>query len=208
MTSIRPLVLTLGVSISILSAAPGRTQEVSQDSDWPCDQALVPQIAAAVIWDGAPVEGLAWREVPPVADLVGRITPSTTTEPAAAAAIAVFAAGLRPPDQERMLTLVFAGVLEVLNLDRRQLIDGIKRYSRDQSRRAAALGQELDQLVRLEQDPDPSAAPRRDALKQRLVLEERVFDEREKSLPFLCTRPVAVEQRLGFLARTIAELIE
>jgi len=208
MTAIRLRVLTLCGLIITLTAVSAPAQDVSQDPDWPCAQALVPQVAAAVIWSGAPVEGLAWREVPSVVDLVGRITPPTTTEPAAAAAIAGFAAGLRPPDQERMLTLVFAGVLDVLNLDRRQLIDGIKRYSRDQSRRAAALGQELDQLVRLEQDPDPSAAPRRDELKQRLVLEERVFDEREKSLPFLCTRPVAVEQRLGFLARTIAELIE
>ena len=74
----------------------------------------------------------------------------------------------------------------------------------DQARRAAALGDELDELVRLEKDSSAAAVQGRDALKKRLTLEERAFDEREKSLPFLCARPVVVEQRLGFLARTIA----
>ena len=35
-------------------------------------------------------------------------------------------------------------------------------------------------------------------------MEERIFDDRERSIRFLCLRPVAVEERLGVLARMIA----
>lgn len=103
-----------------------------------------------------------------------------------------------------MLALAFAGVLEVLNQDRATLIDGIKRYARDQSRRAEALGQQLDRMVQLEKDDSDAAALARQELKKQLTIEERAFDERERAIPFLCTRPVAVERRLGFLARTIS----
>jgi hypothetical protein len=208
MTAIRTLVSALGASAIALSlvpvGAPVGAQEAAPDPDWPCDQVLVPQVAAAVVWDGPAITDANWRAVPAVAELVGRITPSTVTSAQAESAIASFADAAAPADKDRMLTLAFAGVLEVLNSDRQILIDGIKRYSRDQARRAQALGAELDRMVRLEQDPAASAAQERDDLKRRLVLEERAFDEREKTFPFLCTRPVAVEQRLGFLARTLA----
>ncbi|HYN77266.1 MAG TPA: hypothetical protein VES73_05685 [Lamprocystis sp. (in: g-proteobacteria)] len=197
----------LSVSAGVLTAEPVQAQESVQDPAWPCDQALVPQIAAAVVWDGPPVDGLAWRNSEQVVALVGQVAPPATTEAAATAAITAFAAGLPTQNKERMLTLAFAGILEVLNRDRQVLMDGIKRYSLDQTRRAAALGEELDQLVRLEQDPSPTAAEQREALKKRMTLAERAFDEREKSFPYLCTRPVVVEQRLGLLARTIAALI-
>jgi hypothetical protein len=207
MTIDKPIAVVLCALALQLTSAMAQVDEPSPaapDPNWPCDQVLVPRVAAAVVWDGPPVDGLAWREVAPVADLVARITPSATSEAAASAAIAAFADGVGAPDRDRLLTLAFAGVLEVLNQDRQVLIEGIKRYSRDQAQRAETLGDELDQLVRLEQDPSAAAAAARDELKKRLTLEERAFDEREKSLPFLCTRPVVVEQRLGFLARTIA----
>lgn len=210
MTLFRPLILTLCALVLALTAAPGAADEDAQaaDPDWPCDQILVPRIAAATLWDGPPVDGLAWRETAPVADLVGRLTQPGLSEEAAGSAVAAFAQGLAPADKAPLLTLVFAGVLEVLDQERAHQLDGIRRYSQDQARRAEALGLELDQMVVLERDPSEAAAKERAALKERLTLEERVFDEREKSIGFLCTRPVVLEQRLGFLARTIAGFMD
>lgn len=181
-----------------------------KNPDWPCEQALVPEISAAVVWDGPPVEKLrhAWRDVPAVAALVAQVSSPGFSEEGAKAAIAAFAASEKGGDKDRMLTLLFAGVLETLNADRRTLINGIERYSRDQARRAEDLGNQLDQMVRLEQDPSPAAQQQMRDLKRRLELEQRVFDERERSINYLCLRPVAVEQRLGFLARTIAEHLD
>ncbi len=180
------------------------------DTDWPCEQALVPEVPAAAVWDGPALDGIgsAWRDDPAVAALVQRIAGPRVTESEAERAIESFASGLESGSRDRMLALAFAGVLDTLNRDRNTLISGIKRYSRDQQRRAEVLGKELDEMVRLEQDPSESAAGQLAALSQRLELEQRMFDEREKTIPYLCTRPIAVEQRIGFLARTLAVYLD
>lgn len=177
-----------------------------QEADWPCEQVLVPEVSAAVVWAGPPVDdiGQSRRSIPRVADVVERITAPTSSPEAAEAAIGSFAASLDPSDRNAALTALFAGVLETLNGERGMMIEGIKRYSRDQARRAEALGEKLDDMVRLEQDPSDAARAELEALTKTLEIEQRVFDERERSIEFLCTRPVAVEQRLGFLAREIA----
>ncbi|MGA7980138.1 MAG: hypothetical protein WCA32_07890 [Chromatiaceae bacterium] len=215
MTAPRIILAVLLVSNLTLAAAAdevpqGARETAGEDPDWPCEQALVPEISAAVVWDGPSVEGLkqSWQNVSAVAALVKQISSPKFSEEGAKAAVASFAAEQKPEDKNRMLTLVFAGVLEQLNDDRDMLIEGVKRYSRDQARRADALGDELDQMVRLEQDPSPGAAQQLAELRKRLELEQRVFDDREKSINYLCLRPVAVEQRLGFLARTIAEYLD
>jgi hypothetical protein len=211
MTAIRSLVLALcaiAPGLTALGVLAADEPSATQDPDWPCEQALVPQVSAAVVWDGPPVEGIAWRDVPQVAALVAQIAPSAPGDRATEATIAAFAGSLSQTDRERMLTLAFAGVLDVLNRDRATLIDGIKRYAQDQSRRAETLGEELDKMVQLEKDDSESAAQARQELKQRLTLEERAFDERERSIQFLCTRPVAVERRIGLLARTISGYLD
>lgn len=182
----------------------------AESNDWPCQQILVPQVSAAVVWDGPSVgtETSDWHDDPRVATLVAAITTPLSTEAAAASAIAAFAAGLSPEEKDRVLTLAFAGVIETLNRDRAKLVEGIKRYSRDQSRRAEAIGAELDAMVRLEKDPSDAAAARLAELTEQMEIEQRVFDERERSIEYLCMRPVAVEQRLGFLARRIAEHLD
>jgi hypothetical protein len=128
------------IRVGALAAEP---PPAAQDAE----QALVPQVSAAVAWDGPPVDGLARREVPRVVELVVQIVPSGIGEPVAQTAIAAFAASLSPTERDRLLALAFAGVPEVLNQDRATLIDGIKRYARDQSRRAEAQGQELERMV-------------------------------------------------------------
>jgi hypothetical protein len=177
------------------------------DANWPCEQVLVPEVSAAVVWDGPSVDdlGASWREVPEVAELVARISEPHADQASSERAIAGFAAGLKDEDREGMLTLLFAGVLETLNADRAMLIRGIHRYSRDQERRARALDDDLQEMIRLEQEPGEEATQRLADLRERITWEQRVFDDREKSIRFLCARPVAVEQRLGALARAIAQ---
>lgn len=185
---------------SVLAQPPGQ----GQDPDWPCAQVLVPEVSAAVVWAGPPVEGLDWRADPEVAALVEQISDADTDLEEAERAVARFAEAQTGGQKDARLTLLFAGVLESLNKDRAHLIDGIKRYSRDQAHRAELIGQEIDDLVRLEQDGSEEAAAEAAELRKRMAVEERVFDARERSIQFLCQRPVAVEERLGTLARAIA----
>ncbi|NEV63726.1 hypothetical protein [Thiorhodococcus minor] len=192
--------LLLILCAPVLAQPPGQ----GQDPDWPCPQVLVPEVSAAVVWAGPPVEGLDWRGDAEVAALVRRVSDAGTAQEEAERAVSGFAGAQTGGQKDARLTLLFAGVLEFLNKDRAHLIDGIKRYSRDQAHRAEVIGQEIDALVRLEQDGSEMSAAKAAELRKRMAVEERVFDARERSIRFLCRRPVAVEERLGRLARMIA----
>lgn len=202
-------VLAVAVGSKQVCAEGGMAGQ-EQDPDWPCEQILVPEVSAAVVWDGPAVDELTenWRDVREVAALVERIADRSAVPQQSDAQIADFAAAQPPSDKDRMLTMLFAGVLETLNADRGHLISGIKRYSRDQERRAQALDRHLSEMVELERDSTDKSAKRLEELRRTIDIEQRAFDEREKSIVYLCTRPVAVEQRLGVLARTIAGYLD
>lgn len=136
--------------------------------------------------------------------MVGELTPAKMKADSADQTVARAVQGLPVEEKDHLLTLVFAGVLDELNHDRARLIDGIKRYSRDQARRAEAIGKALDELTRLEQDAAPESQAKAEGMRKDLQMQERIFDERERSVRYLCLRPVAVEERLGVLARVIA----
>lgn len=196
----------LSLSLAASGVAADAPAPIPPESDWPCEQVLVERIEPGVIWAGPSIEGLDWRADAQVAGLVTEIARS---DPGAdEAAITGFAAGLVPESREQRLTLVFAGLVEVLNQERSAQIGGIKRYSRDQARRAEALAAALDRLVVLEREVGGASTQERRDIEQGLALQERVFDEREKAITFLCGRPVATEQRLGRLARLIDQLRE
>lgn len=196
-------------ALVLLSRVPAFASDL-EDPDWPCEQALVAEISAAVVWDGPSVDGLSdqWGSDPDVAALVQRLV-ARRIEPAdAESLIEAFAGAQAPADRDHRLTLLFAGVLDVLNADRSKLNDGILRYARDQERRARALDDHLAELVRLEADDSQAADQRLEELQKRFQIEQRIFDDREKSIPFLCTSPRVVEQRIGDLARAIAAQLE
>ena len=208
----RPPFLTDALTAFALSILLGLASVSADDSnpDWPCDQALVPEVSAAVVWDGPSIEGLSdqWQSDAEVAGLVQRLVARGSDPAESDRLIASFAATQPAAERDRRLTLLFAGVLQRLNADWRLLNDGILRYSRDQEQRARVLDAHLAELVELESDPSPEAAKRLAELQEQLVLEQRIFDDREKTIPFLCTRPRAVEQRIGELARSIVAHLE
>jgi hypothetical protein len=180
------------------------------DPDWPCEQGLVREISAAVVWDGPAVEPYLdrWSEDEEIAQLVGRLTSRATSRDKSQQLIDNFAQAQPPETRNQRLTQLFAGVLSTLNADRSKLISGILRYSRDQQRRANALDSHLAEIVELEAENTEESRQRLAEGMKRIEMEQRIFDDREKSIPFLCTRPRAVEQRIGELARAIAGWLE
>lgn len=198
------LVRSLCVAMAIATTQASAQQP--PDPDWPCIQVLVPAVSAATIWDGPAIDKLAqdWQQVPQVAQLVKRLTAPRVDRQASETAIEGFAAALQPPQRNQMLTLLFAGVLETLNQDRAKLIDGIKRFARDQAARASRLDRDLTELLQLEEVSGDAALQQHRRLQNKIQVEQRVFDERERAIEYLCGRPVAVEQRLGALARSIS----
>ena len=203
------LTASLLVALSI-PTGPGPLAATADDPDWPCEQALVPEVTAAVVWDGPGVESLGdrWSGDQEVAALVHRLVARDVDDAAAEAAIESFAMAQPAAERDHRLSLLFAGVLQLLNADRRKLNQGILRYARDQQRRAELLGEHLAEIARIESDTSAAARERLAALHRQVELEQRVFDERELTIPYLCTRPRVVEERIGRLARTIAYHLE
>jgi len=199
-------------ALAVLFALAGLPASAAdpEDPEWPCEQALVSEVSAAVVWDGPSLEALQgrWESDPEVSALVQRLNSRNIERALYEPLIEAYAAAQPPAERDRRLTLLFAGILEVLNADRRKLNSGILRYSRDQQRRAQALDEKLAEMVRLESDRSDAARQRLKELDKRIELEQRVFDDREKSIPFLCTRPRVVERRIGELARVISGQLE
>lgn len=181
-----------------------------QDPDWPCDQIQVLEIPPAVVWSGPPITGMedAWERNDEVKSLVLKLAAPDYAMDAADGEIADFSGKQAAAQKDHKLTLLFAGIIKTLNERRRKELDGIIRYARGQTARAERLSDDLDEMVRLQDDPSPSAKERLALMQKEMELKQRMFDERESFIQHLCGRPVVIEQKLGSLARTIAYYLD
>lgn len=200
------LICACGLSPA-LHAADGETE---QERDWPCEQILVPEMAPAVVWAGPSIDGMqgAWGKSPDVRSLVRRLTASDYDMDAADRDIGDFAAKQDAAKRDHELTLLFAGVIQTLNYKRKRELDDIIRYARGQAERANNLSEDLDEMVRLQDDPSDAAKSRLALMEKEMELKQRMFDDREAFIQHLCARPVVIEQKLGSLARTIAYYLD
>jgi hypothetical protein len=176
----------------------------SEDPDWPCQQRLVPKLAAAAYWNG-PLDNIGdWRADPEVADLVGRLAPRRVTTEEGLAAIAAFAAKLSG-DRSRRLALVFRGLLEETDRERSGLIDQLKQIGRRQRQLAELVARLAAELDAISPDVTGEATARRVDLQQRYNFTARSFEEIERTIRYACETPVQLDARLGAWARALQE---
>lgn len=199
----KPRTLTL-LGLALLAALPsGAGAATSSDPDWPCIQRLVPRISPAQIWSGPEPKPEMWQgdlEVSRLAaKLAARRTPLEETEKL----VEDFAEAQAPDAVNRKLTALFGRTLQVINRDRASIIAGIKRFAKRQRQLAERIRETRATL----QDAD-SAATQDDELRETLAWDLRIFDEREKSMTYLCEQPVLLEQRAFALGRTIYFFVE
>ena len=188
----------------LLLAAPA-VAAGSEDPDWPCVQRKVPEISAGMVWAGPPVEELAqdWRQDEEVGRLAATLAARRTEIEAAKAAVADFAGGLGAERNEK-LTLLFAATLDLINKERASIISGIGRYTRRQQALAEKIGRLSSELKAL---PASDTAQREELEEQRLW-DTRIYEDRERSLAYICEQPVLLEQRVFALAREIMGHLE
>ncbi len=181
------------------------TAQMNQDPDWPCIQAFVPTVSAAVVWDGPSVDGMEdkWRREQPLATLVKRLTDSTMTTEKAANEIAAFAKTLKKEDKNQQLTMLFNGVLETLNGKRRTMVEGIRRFTRHQRIRAKQIEERMLEFDRMSQDPAVDEDKFKE-LSHAINTQARIFEDREKMIQYVCERPVKDEEKLGELSHAIS----
>lgn len=188
------------IIISLLLAQTARSAE----EDWPCIQRRVVELSAAQMWAGPPVDSMAgqWRDDPDVAPLARTLASRRTNLDTASAAIEQFAKAAGP-EKDRKLSLLFAGAFELINTERRRLINGIERYARKQK----ILADQITASSRILRENNKPAAERT-TLEQKLQWDTRIYDDRNQALTYVCESPVLLEQRAFALAQEISRHLE
>ena len=179
-----------------------------EDPDWPCIQRLVPEISAGMVWAGPPLdEAPDWRDDSAISDLAARLTDRRLPPAKTEALIEEFAHGRRA-DNDRQLTMLFAAVLDRINRERLSVIEGIRRFTRRQRALASRIESALAEIDTLPDKGTAEQEARRAALIEQTRWDTRIYEEREKSVTYLCETPVLLEQRVFKLGRTIQGFLD
>jgi len=170
------------------------------DPDWPCQQLLVPQLTAGMVWNGPPLEGLGdWHAEPAVAALVQRAAPEDVSTADGEAAIAEFLHGLSG-DRTRLIGLAFAGFLDETNRTRAEVVQRIKDLA-ERQRNLATLISRL--TAELDATPAQGDAQAHAELQQRWTFTTRSYNEVQHTMRYACEVPVTLDARLGDYARAL-----
>jgi hypothetical protein len=190
---------------ALLLAMPAAAQHRGADPDWPCQQRLVPRITAGSVWAGPPLDGAGdWHGDERVAALVAKIAPRRVSAEQGEAAIDQFAQSISDgKDRARLLTLVFAGLLEETNRERDGLIKRLKDIGRRQRELAEIASSAADELSHIPADATGDEAARRTDLEQRFQYVTRAFEGGRQTIRYACDAPVQLEARLGRYARAL-----
>jgi hypothetical protein len=186
------------------AAATEGPKESDEEAQWPCEQKFVAEISPATIWTGPPLDEAmkSWHQNESLREIVTYATDETTEDADGVKAIDEFAAKLTG-DKGKVLTQLFAALFETMNDKRTSYQDGIKKYFRRQEAMAQKVNKiqaDLRALDKKGAKPDDS---RRVELKKDVAWNNRVYDERQKLVPYVCEIPVLLEQKLGAYARAI-----
>lgn len=193
------------LALALLTALPAAAAS-SDDPSWPCVQGKVERLSWGMMWTGMPLDGSLgdWREDAEIARLAPVLAARRTPMDEAKEKITAFAEGLEEAP-ERRLALLFKGVFELIDGERREIVDGVARYAEKQTALADkidAMRVELDELEALE-DPSFDQQDRIEELKDEIKWSTRIYDERRQSLTYVCESPVILEKRVFALARAI-----
>jgi hypothetical protein len=195
--------LALGLALEA-NAQPA--QPPNENTDWPCQQRLVPKLAPAAYWSGTSLDTAGdWRADPEVANLVRRLAPRWVTTEEGVAEIAVFAQSASD-DRSRRLALVFRGLLEETNRERAALIERLKQIGRRQRELADLVAQLAAELKSIPQEAAGEMADKRIDLQQRHDFTMRNFTAIQSTIRYACEAPVQLDARLGAWARALQRL--
>jgi hypothetical protein len=175
--------------------------------DWPCVQAKVPELSPAALWAGPPLDDAkAWANDPKIKDLVPRLAARRVPIEDAQKSIAEFMTGSAAERAEKG-KLLFAGVFERLNAERGEVMTGIERLARRQKDMADKIRESVVELHKIQDMPAPEQV-KLDELSRQVEWSTRIFEDRRKTVRFVCEVPVLIEQWLGVFARAIQQGME
>jgi len=186
----------------------GAAQADARYPDWPCVQAKVPELSPAALWAGPPLDDAAkaWANDPKLKELVPRIAARRVPVDDARKMIGEVMTG-SAAEREAKGTMLFAGVFERLDRERADVMNGIERLARRQKELADKIRDSISELRKV-QDLPTSEKSRLDQLSRQVEWSTRIYEDRRKTIRFVCEVPVLIEQRLGVLARVVQQGME
>ena len=184
---------------SIVAAAVSPAQAAGRsdaDSDWPCQQPKVAAFPLASVWDGPPIEAAAsnWRDDPDIAGLAAEMAQRRVPIADVQAAVAKLVVS-PTPDAKAKLKTAFAAAFDELTRQRSQIIAGLDRFGRKQ--------RDMANRIRAENETAHSAAAPDDAALQKLQWDLRVYDERRRTISYVCETPQEIEARIGAIVKIV-----
>lgn len=113
-------------------------------------------------------------------------------------------------DRTERLVALFAGVFHTIDRERARIIAGVERYSK----RQRGLSQQIDAREDEIREAEAAAAPddydaqdRIEEMRDKLAWDIRIFQDRRRSLTYVCESPILLERRAFAAAQLIqAEL--
>lgn len=186
-------------------AAPAAmSKEDEGEADWPCEQKFVAELSPATIWAGPPLDTAmkSWHQNDSLREIVTDLTDDTLEPEDGVKEIDAFAAKLAG-DKNKTLTELFAALFETISNRRTSVQDGIKKFFRRQEAVADRVnGLQKDMRALTGKGAKPSDPEYLD-LEKEITWRNRVYDEGQKLVPYMCEIPVLMEQKLGAYARAI-----
>ena len=186
---------------ALIAHAPVYADAIT-DPTWPCIQRKVETLSLGLMWPH-PIDE---AQIPPEiaaggVDLAETLELRRVDLEEADAQIAQFVKD-HPEVTQADMGQVFQHIFDKLNRDRRALIVGIERYAQKQIALSDRINDARTEMHSLTSatTPDQNAIH---SLEQQIAWDERVFQERSRSLTYVCETPVLLEQRLYALAQLL-----
>jgi hypothetical protein len=178
------------------------------DPDWPCHQVKTPTFSLASVWSGPDVDlnSQAWRNDPELVDLATKMSQRRVPIEEVEKAVSAFKTK-EGADAKAKLLEAFGAAFQDLTQQRSQILSGLERFGRKQ--------RELADRIRAENEAAQNAADANakpdgqvdDAARQKLEWDLRVFDDRRRTVAYVCESPTLIEQRLGAIARAVQQAL-
>jgi len=170
------------------------------DPDWPCQRPKVAEFPLASVWDGPPIDTNAqgWRDDPEIAALAAEMAQRRVPIADVQAAVAKLDASHDPAAKDK-IKRAFGAAFDELVSERAAILAGLDRYGHKQRQMADRIRAENETAHAA---PAPGVAPT-DAALQKLQWDVRVYDERRRTISYVCDAPQTIEARIGAVAKIV-----
>jgi hypothetical protein len=196
-----------GGETQIEGAREAAPPPIDMTAEWPCVQRKVESVSVGQIWDGPPTENVkGWFREKDITNLIEVLASRRVPVADGENAIKAFAEAQPEDKRDERLTLLFAGLFDKVSSQRRTVMAGILKYQKSQKERARELEQQSTAIGQLESKQPPGIVddtPELAAAREKFNWAQRIFQERQSSMPLACELPVLIEERLYAFSRAI-----